>query len=104
MIINLISRVINSENVKYINLEETLTPIQEVLSEDDFKLLVDDLLKKYNSGHLSFVVVHDHEEAMFTRYIISIANEDEIQSDLDALNTKEKNKNLIHTKKDDTKH
>ncbi len=103
MTINLISRVINSENVKYINLEETLTPIQGVLSDDDFKLLVDALLEKHNSGNLGFLSVNDHE-GMFTRYIISIANEDEIQSDLNALNTKEKKKSLIHTKKDDKKH
>lgn len=94
MIINLISRVINSENVKYINLEETLTPIQEVLSTDDFKLLVDTLLEKHNSGNLGFLTVNDHE-GMFTRYIISIANEDEVQNQLDILNKKEKNKVLI---------
>ena len=93
-IINLINRVINSENVKYINLEETLPPIQEVLSSDDFNLLVDTLLKKHNSGNLGFIAVNDHME-MFTRYIISIASEDEIQTHLDFLNKKEKNKILI---------
>lgn len=98
-IINLISRVINSENVKYINLEETLTPIQEVLSDDDFKLLVDTLLEKHNSGSLGFLAVNDHE-SMFTRYIITVANEDEVQKSLNALNEKKNNKSLIHTKKE----
>ena len=93
----------NNENVKYINLEETLTPIREVLSDDDFKLLVDALLRKHNSGNLGFLTVSDHD-GMFTRYIISIANEDEIQNNLNDLNKKEKNKSLIHTKKDDSKH
>lgn len=102
-IINLISCVMNNENVKYINLEETLTPIREVLSDDDFKLLVDALLRKHNSGNLGFLTVSDHD-GMFTRYIISIANEDEIQNNLNDLNKKEKNKSLIHTKKDDSKH
>ncbi len=105
MIINLISRVINSENVKYINLEETLTPIQDVLSANDFKLLVDALLAKHNSGNLGFLTVNDHE-GMFTRYIICIASEDEVQKHLDAINKKEKNKVLTFnpTKKDDRKH
>ena len=103
MIINIISRVINNKNIKYINLEETLAPIQEVLSDDDFKLLVDSLLEKYNTGSLGFLSVNDHE-GMFTRYIIRIANEDEIQNDLNSLNIKEKNKNLIYTKKDDKEH
>lgn len=102
MIINLISRVINSKNVKYINLEVTLTPIQEVLSADDFKLLVDSLLAKHNYGNLGFLTVNDHE-GMFTRYIISIDNEDEVQKHLDAINKKEKNKVLTFnpTKRDD---
>lgn len=102
MIINLINRVINNKNVKYINLKETLSPIQEVLSADDFKLLVDALLEKHNSGKLGFLVVNDHE-GMFTRYIISIASEEEVQNHLNTINEKEKNKSLIHTKKDDTK-
>lgn len=102
-IINLISRILKSEKIKYINLEETLTPIREVLSDDDFKLLVDALLEKYNSGILGFLAVSDHED-LFTRYIIRIANEDEVQNELDVLNKKEKNKKLIYAKKDDSKH
>lgn len=102
MIINLISRVINCENIKYINLEKTLAPIQEVLSADDFKLLVDALLTKHNSGNLGFLTVNEHKK-MFTRYIISIASEDEVQKHLDALNKKGKNKvlSLNSIKKDD---
>ena len=95
IIINLISSAINSENVKYINLSETLIPIQEVLAPDDFKLLVDSLVGKYNSGKLGFINVTEHK-SMFTRYKIDIANKDEIQEQLDALN---KNKSLIHVKK-----
>lgn len=89
VMINLINRIINSENVKYMNLHETLTPIQEVLSVDDFKLLVDALLEKHNSGNLGFVAVNDHED-MLTRYIISIASEDDVQNHLSLLNKKEK--------------
>ena len=101
-IINLINRIINSKKVKYINLEKTLIPIQKVLSDDDFKLLVDALLEKHNSGNLEFITVNDYE-GMFTRYKINIASEDEIQEQLETLNRKEKNKilSLKPIKKDD---
>lgn len=95
IIISLISSIINSENVKYINLNETLTPIHEILAPDDFKLLVDTLVGKHNSGNLEFLIVTDHE-SMFTRYKIGIASEEEIQEQLDALN---KNKSLVHVQK-----
>lgn len=79
-----------------------MTPIQEVLSVDDFRLLVDTLLAKHNSGNLGLLVVNDHE-GMFTRYIISVASEDEVQKYLRALNKKVKNKvlNFNSVKKDD---
>ena len=94
IIVNLISSAINSENVKFINLSETLIPIQEVLAPDDFKLLIDALVEKYNSGKLGFLNVTEHM-SMFTRYKIDIANKDEIQKQLDSFN---KNKSLIHIK------
>lgn len=97
-IVNLISRVINSENVKYVNLTETLTPIKEILSPDDFKLLADTLMEKYNSGNLGFLIVTDHQ-SMFTRYKISIASEEEVQEQLNALNKKSENRSLIYSKK-----
>ena len=102
IIINLISRVINNKNVKYINLEKTLTPIQEVTSADDFKLLVNDLLAKHNSGNLGFLTVNDCDE-MLTRYIISVASEDEVQMHLGNIYKKGKNKVLTFnsTKKND---
>ena len=66
-VINLINRIINSENIKYINLEETLTPIKEVLSPEDFKFLIEVLWKKYKSGNLNFLSISNHED-MFTQY------------------------------------
>lgn len=102
MIVNLISRVINSEHIKYVNLTETLTPLQEILQPDDFKLLVDTLMEKYNSGNLDFLVVTDHQ-SMFTRYKISIASEDEVQEQLNALNKIVGNRSLIYSKKDSMK-
>ena len=96
-IINLINRIINSKNVKYINLEETLAPIKEILSPEDFKFLIDALLKKYKLGNLNFLSITNHED-MFTQYKISIASETEVQEQLNVLNSK--NMGLIYTKKD----
>ena len=96
-IINLINRIINSKNVKYINLEETLAPIKEILSPEDFKFLIDALLKKYKLGNLNFLSITNHED-MFTQYKISIASETEVQEQLNVLNSK--NMGLIYIKKD----
>ena len=84
-IINLINRIINSKNVKYINLEETLAPIKEILSPEDFKFLIDALLKKYKLGNLNFLSITNHED-MFTQYKISIASEDEAKTQIENLN------------------
>lgn len=94
IIVNLINRIINSKNVKYINIEKVLTSIQEVLTRDDFKLLIDNLLKKHNSGKLEFIMVKEHK-SMFTSCIISIASEEEIKNSLLKLNKKEKSKALV---------
>lgn len=96
-IISLINRIINSENVKYINLEETLTPIKDILSPEDFKHLIDVLLEKYKLGNLNFLSITNYED-MFTQYKISIASETEVQEQLDTLNNR--NMGLIYTKKD----
>ena len=93
---SLINRVLNSEGVKYINLEETLTPIQEMFKEDDYKLLVDNLLERHKAGNLGFLLVREGD-GMFQRYVISVANESIIKEQIDNLNKKFKNKSLIST-------
>ncbi len=97
-IINLINHIINSANVRYINLEETLVPIKEVLSPEDFKFLIDALLKKYKLGDLNFLSITNHED-MFTQYKISIASEDEIKTQIEDLDKKGTRKILISSKK-----
>lgn len=93
-IINLINQIINSENVKYINLEETLKPIQEIFSPEDFKLLIDAILEKHKLGKVKFLTISVHEN-MYTRYKISIANEEEIENQLRNLNKEEQTKKLV---------
>lgn len=97
-IVNYIKRIINSKNITYINLIETLKPIKEVLTGEDFKLLIQALLEKHNSGNLGFVVVNECFST-FDRYIINIAKEDEIESQLNEISGTK-----VYTKKDDIKH
>ncbi len=98
--VSLINRVLSSECVKYINLEETLTPIQEMFKAEDYNKLVDDLLERHRAGKLGFLLVREGD-GMFQRYIISVANEAIIKEQIDGLNKKYKNKGLVPPKKDD---
>lgn len=96
MIINLIDRIVNNRNVKYMNLYETLPPLKDVLSPDDFELLINNLIEKYNLGSLSFISVHDND-SVYNRYLIRVIK-------LNDLKDNEKGKNLILTKKDGVKY
>lgn len=100
----IINKILNNDKVKYINLEETLPVVQEVLSDEDFKALLDTLVLKRNSGNLGFIVSEENnEDSFFNRYVIRLASEEEVQDYLSSLNKKEKAKvlSLNPTKKDD---
>ena len=100
----IINKILNNDKVKYINLEETLPVVQEILSDEDFKALLDTLVLKRNSGNLGFIVSEkNNEDSFFNRYVIRLASEEEVQDYLSSLNKKEKAKvlSLNPTKKDD---
>lgn len=87
MIVNILSRIINNANVRFLNLDKTLIPIQTVLTPEDLKLLTDALAEKYNAGNIRFLVLEDHMST-FTRYIIRIANDEEVKKQLVELGEK----------------
>lgn len=89
-----INRILINEKIEYINLEEVLPLVQEVLSDDDFGTLLDTLTEKYDAGNLKFIVVNDHFEGMFTRYIIRVATEGEVNDTLSQFNKKGETKVL----------
>lgn len=102
---DLISRILNSENVKYINLEDILPLLQEVLTDEDFLLLLDALTEKYSDGRLGFINV-DEQDEIFARYIIKISSYEEIQNILSTFNKRMGSKSLclknqFNSKKDD---
>lgn len=100
----IINKVLNNEKVKYINLEETLPVVQEVLSDEDFKVLLDTLVLKRNAGNLGFVVATENgDDSFVNRYVIKLASEEEVKNYLSSLSQKEKTKflSLNPTKKDD---
>ena len=95
---NIINRILNSENVKYINLDETLPIFQETLSEEDFKILLDSIIEKHNSGGLGFIVVEEQDE-LYSRYAIRIASDEQMIETLASFN-KKKDTKILNLKKD----
>ena len=91
----IINEILNNDKVKYINLEETLPAVQDVLSDEDFKTLLDTLVLKRDSGNLGFIVTEENTEySFFNRYVIRLSSEEEVQDYLSSLNNKEKTKIL----------
>lgn len=99
--VKLINRILNSSKIKYVNLKETLGPIQEIFSPEDFKLLLDNLFDRQKTGNLSFLKVEDYID-MFIRYRITLADENEIKKQLDHLSELAKGRSMTNTKKEDT--
>lgn len=89
-----IDRILNSENVKCVNLEETLESIGDVLTPEDLESLVDTLLKKYKRGEICFLSICEHK-SMFTQYKISKASKEEVEKQLSELSKKGKIKILV---------
>lgn len=82
----IISQILNNDKVKYINLEETLPVLQEVLLYEDFKALLDTLILKRNAGNLEFIVVTENDDdSFYNRYIIKVATAEEVQNCLVSL-------------------
>lgn len=91
---DLINRILINERIKYIDLEEVLPPAKEVLSNEDFGSLLDTLTEKYNDGNLNFIVANDRYEGLFTRYIVRVATDEEVQNTLSSFKKENQNKVL----------
>lgn len=89
----LIIRILNSDKVKFINLEKLLPIMQENLSSDDFKLLLDGLMEKFDAGLFQFTTVTE-QDGYFDHYIITIASKGKVQNILFNFNKNEENKVL----------
>lgn len=98
----LINNILNNDKVKYINLEETLSPIKKVLSDEDFKELLKNLFLKKHSGRLEFIVSEEIDDDSFlNQYVIRLANEKDIHNYLSSLSkSKTKVLRLNSDKKD----
>ena len=100
----IISSILNSEKVQFINIDEILFTIKNTLSDDNFKLLVDSLVDRHNNGNLGFIVAEENDGGLFDRYIIRVATNEEIQETLSSLNKKDAPKVLslkCNKRKDD---
>lgn len=83
----LINRVLTNEKVKYINLEETMSILIGVLSEEDFQSLLDSLIIRRDSGNLGFIIVTKNGSSS-SSCTIRLATEEEINEIVDKLNKK----------------
>lgn len=90
---DIISSILNSDNVKCVNLEETLNVVSETLSEDDVNLLFNDLMERHNAGELDFITVTDCD-GLYFRYIIKTLSDQELEENPITLNNEGKNKVL----------
>lgn len=97
--VNVISSIINNDNVNYINLDDTLPVFKKILTEEDFNLLLDSLITRYNNETLGFITVSEGD-GIFCRYNIDIASEDEIKKTLATFNNQKVLK-LKSDKRDD---
>ena len=89
----IIDSILASENVRYINIDETLPIIQTVLSSEDFEELINTLVERYNSGTLGFITC---EKTVYERFI-KISSEDEINKSLAALREHSKTFTFVKT-------
>ena len=78
-----VNTIISNDEVKYINLEDTLPSIQRVFSDEDFNTLVGTLVSKRNAGNLDFITI---EEFGGNGYVIRLSTDEEVQNYLSSLN------------------
>ena len=61
----------------------------------ELEKLMNSLMEKYNSGNLGFIVAEETDNGLYNRYVIRIANEEEINKSLKNLTIKDKNSTLV---------
>lgn len=85
----IIYRILNNKEVKYINLEETLPLVEKILTEEDYQELINYLMLNHEEGELNFITTQEVEK-VFYRYKITKINEEEIEEILKEANCKTK--------------
>ena len=98
----IISRILNCEKVKFIDIEKTLPIIKEALNPEDFKQITEELITRYNNNQLNFITVNESRpnDNIYRFYTIQVASEEEVklafskfsneESDIKKLNKKRK--------------
>ena len=89
---NIISQILFSDKVKYINLDKTLPILKEIFTDDDFKLLTDSLNSKYKSGNLNFVELNESGSFSY-KYVVKVSNNNDVEKYFSLLNNKTYKKN-----------
>lgn len=80
-LVELINSVMCNDNVKYLNLEKILPLVNEVLSADDYNLLINELLSRYHNSNLKFLTVYESEGFIYP-LTIRVASDDEVKKQI----------------------
>ena len=77
--------------------------LKEVLSNEDFKVLFDNLLLRQSNGNLNFVTATENNDYILDHYMIKIVNDEELKNILTSFNNDKSPKDLVlnHSKKDE---
>ncbi len=72
---DIIREVLQLENIGFMKLEEILSILKKVLSQEDYKLIINDLISRKNENNLKFIKVNDVIGGTF-----ELANDEEVNT------------------------
>lgn len=84
---NIIYNVLNSDKTKYINLDDIVSAIEEVINREDLNVLLENLYQKYKNGQLGFISYTENTKnnSMFDYYIIKLETEEKINEIIESV-------------------
>ena len=74
-------KILNNDKTKYINLNDIIPIIKNIIQNDDLNLLLDILYKKYKNNSLGFINYSENfnSDGMFDYYIIKLETEEKVK-------------------------
>ena len=78
---NMLYKILNNDKTKYINLNDIIPIIKNIIQNDDLNLLLDILYKKYKNNSLGFINYSENfnSDGMFDYYIIKLETEEKVK-------------------------
>ena len=97
----IISRILNCERVKFIDIEKTLPIIKETLTKEEFNQIIEELITRYNNNQLNFITVNESRpnDSIYRFYTIQVANEEEVKLAFSKFSNEESNIKKLNKKR-----